>query len=244
MNSVLQLCKPPRSIESRGLAPDAPDYAVQLGDRNGTGGNWVCFAKPKCRSWFGLIPAHHRGTPPEAKANFRQLQSAQQKIGFVPSFCLTRTQLPRTVRPAVERAATPRGLHKGSPKPDRCLFFRSSGPETNWPKCSRREPLLTSEPHLTCLPPLGILKLRGRGAVAISSRAGFPMRFGGLGERGRGCSAETGMESSVPSGWGVGLIPCSLSLVSQAGGALSGMKPRARSACTFLLFRIPPQVAD
>src|ERR1022692_2682169 len=243
MNSVLQLCNNAREYAvSRGLARDAPDYAVQLGDRNGTGGNWVCFAKPKCRSWFGLIPAHRRGTS-EAKANFQQLQSAQQKIGFVPSFCLTRTQLPRTVRPAVERAATPRGLHKGSPKPDRCLSFRSSGPETNWPKCSRREPLLTSEPHLTCLPPLGILKLRGRGAAAISSRAGFPMRFGSPGERGRMFRRNRdGKLSSFRLGGRVNTR--SLSLVSQAGGALSGMKPRARSACTFLLFRIPPQVAD
>src|ERR1022692_3786294 len=33
------------------------------------------------------IPGHRRRPPPEAKANFVQPQSAQQKIGFVPSFC-------------------------------------------------------------------------------------------------------------------------------------------------------------
>jgi hypothetical protein len=34
-------------------------------------------------------PDHRLRIPPEAKANFVQPQSAQQQIGFVPSFCPT-----------------------------------------------------------------------------------------------------------------------------------------------------------
>jgi hypothetical protein len=49
------------------------------------------------------IPGRRRRSPPEAKANFAQPQSAQQKIGFVPSFCLASTPAgPEPVPPALE----------------------------------------------------------------------------------------------------------------------------------------------
>jgi hypothetical protein len=49
------------------------------------------------------IPVHRRRPPPEAKANFVQPQSAQQKIGFVPSFCpAPEATSPEPVPPALE----------------------------------------------------------------------------------------------------------------------------------------------
>lgn len=41
----------------------------------------------------------------------------------------------------------------------------------------------------------------------MNTPAGVPMRFGGLGERGRRYSAETGGGSTSLSGWGARLIP-------------------------------------
>jgi len=68
----------------------------------------------------------------------------------------------------------------------------------------------------------------------------FRLRFGGLGERGRKQvrRSRDGKLNSLRLGSPVNTG--SLSPVRQAGGALSGMRTRGRSAWTFLPVRSPP----
>ena len=67
----------------------------------------------------------------------------------------------------------------------------------------------------------------------MSSRAGFPMRFGGR-AKGAESSIRRNRDGELNSfRLGSQVNTCSLSPVAQAGGALSGMKTRAQSTRVF-----------
>src|ERR1022692_2883805 len=87
----------PRPIAANRLNPQRP-----AGPRSAAGKAASPCQLPQNRP-SRPIPGHRRRPPPEAKANFVQPQSAQQKIGFVPSFCSAREAIsPDPVPPALE----------------------------------------------------------------------------------------------------------------------------------------------
>src|ERR1022692_3755826 len=86
----------PRQIAANRLSPQRP-----AGPRSAAGK-----AASPCQFPQNRPPCPNLGSPeppPEAKANFVQPQSAQQKIGFVPSFCPAPDAIsPEPVPPALE----------------------------------------------------------------------------------------------------------------------------------------------
>jgi hypothetical protein len=86
-------------------------------------------------------------------------------------------------------------------------------------------------------PPLSWI-FRDRGAAAMSSRADFRLRFGSPDERGRQFRRNR-MREFNSFRLGSQAKSCSLSLVTQAGGALSGLKNACTPGASFLPFRLP-----
>ena len=90
----------------------------------------------------------------------------------------------------------------------------------------------------TLFPPSLSWIFRDRGAAAMSSRADFRLCFGSPCERGRQ-SRRNRMWQRKPFRLGSQAKSCSLSPVTQAGGALSGMKNAALPGGSFLPIRFP-----
>jgi hypothetical protein len=88
----------------------------------------------------------------------------------------------------------------------------------------------------TRLPPSLSWIFRDRGAAAMSSRADFRLRFGSPFERGRQ-SRRNRMRQLKPFRLGSQAKSCSLSPVTQAGGALSGTKTAILPGGSFLPIR-------
>ena len=80
----------------------------------------------------------------------------------------------------------------------------------------------------------------GRGAAAISSRAGIPIELRKPGERGRSSFRRNRGGKLIPSRLGSQANTGSLSPVSPAGGALSGIEDTPHLRRSFLLFRLLP----